>query len=319
MSSLNLKLIIPCVALLCVFLPPTIALLLGVIIAWFCGNPFFQRTHTISKYLLAVAIVGLGASMDLHAVLKTGLNATIITGITILAIFMCGLLLGKLLSLHKETCILITAGTAICGGSAIAAIAPILNTKNSNITIALGTIFLLNAFALIILPPIGHFLELSQEEFGLWAALSIHDTSSVIGAASAFGDKAIDSATTTKLTRALWIIPLTIGLSLYMQLTQKNINEASYRKLGTVLKNMWFILGFVLMAALVTWVPSLQNTGLIIYGLSKQILVVALFFIGLSFTKTAIKSLNIRPLIHGFMLWLVTLIATLFLIKCEII
>lgn len=318
-----IRFVIPTCAVICLLpiISPAIALLSGILIAYFFGNPYSERTNKYTKTLLAVSIVGLGAGMDLNVIIQAGITGLAITAASIIAIFICGMLIGRFLNTDKEASILITAGTAICGGSAIAAMAPVIGAKDKNISIALGIVFILNAIALIIFPPIGQALELSQEQFGLWSALAIHDTSSVVGATSTYGDQSLEIGTTVKLTRALWIIPLVLAAGIYMQKISKSKNsndeQNTYQK--TPIKKPWFILGFVIMAAIVTWIPIMQSPGQLIHDGARRLLVLTLFLIGLGLTKDTIKSVGIRPLIQGSLLWIITLSISLGLITAGLL
>lgn len=315
------RFLIPALAALCLlpFISPALALVFGMATAQICGNPYLAKTQKLTKQLLALSIIGLGAGMDLNVIAQTGLHGIYLTALTIFAVLAAGLVIGHFLRVNKDTSILIAIGTAICGGSAIAAAAPVLNAKDQNISVALGVVFILNALALIIFPPIGHFLDLSQEQFGLWSALAIHDTSSVVGAAAHYGADALETGTTVKLTRALWIIPLTFMLGLYIHsYAAKNKNQdGEDTPSKSKPKKPWFIFGFLGMAAIVTYFPQLQSTGEIIHDLSKRVLVMTLFLIGAGLTIEAIKSAGIKPLLQGIILWLVTLISTLALIKLD--
>ena len=316
------RFLIPVFAVLCLlpFVSPAFALVLGMVTAWVCGNPYLDATKKLTKQLLAVSIVGLGAGMDLNVIAQTGLHGLYLTAFTIFGVLVAGLLIGHCLRVNKQTSILIAIGTAICGGSAIAAAAPVLNAKDQNISVALGVVFILNAFALLIFPPLGHVLGLSQEQFGLWSALAIHDTSSVVGAAAHYGAGALETGTTVKLTRALWIIPLTFMLGLYVHSRQVRCDDGGEDcRAKSGLKKPWFIFGFVIMAAIVTYVPFLQNAGEIIHSLSKRVLIMTLFLIGAGLTLDAIKSAGIKPLIQGGMLWLLTLCGTFALIKLDLV
>ena len=265
------------------------ALVLGVIIAFISGNPFSDRTKIYSQKLLAYSIVGLGAGMNLITVGKVGLSGLGITIISITATLLLGVAIGKLAKSDRETSILISVGTAICGGSAIAAIAPVIKAKPYSITVAMGTVFLLNALALIVFPEIGHLLDLNQKQFGLWSALAIHDTSSVVGAGLQYGTEALQIGTAVKLARALWIVPLTIGFGfLYHDVEAEHGGRA---------KKPWFILGFLLMAALVTWAPQMQGVGHLVENISRKCLVVTLFLIGSNLTIALLYKLWIDCLI----------------------
>jgi uncharacterized integral membrane protein (TIGR00698 family) len=210
-----------------------------------------------------------------------------------------GVLIGRLLKVESNIALLITFGSAICGGSAIAVLAPVIKAKEHEITVALGVVFTLNALALIIFPPVGHWTGLSQEQFGLWAALAIHDTSSVVGASMQYGEQALEVGATVKLVRALWIIPLVFIVAFWMARKEKSADGTL-----TKVKLPWFILGFVTMAALVTCIPSIENIGEIVAGGAKRLLVLTLFLIGAGLSREALKQVGVMPFIHGAVLWM---------------
>ena len=193
------------------FSSPPVALALGLVIAFTMSHPFKEFNHRAIKYLLEISVVGLGFGLNFGEVIKAGKTGVLFTVVSIGATLTVGWLIGKCLSINKKISYLISAGTAICGGSAIAAIAPIINAHEDEVAIALGTIFILNSIALFLFPPLGHFLGLTMKQFGMWAAIAIHDTSSVVGASAKYGDAALKVATVVKLTRALWIVPVSLG------------------------------------------------------------------------------------------------------------
>jgi uncharacterized integral membrane protein (TIGR00698 family) len=281
------------------------ALGLGVALALTLENPLAELTKKISPKLLSYSIVGLGAGMNLETVARAGLSGLGYTVVSISAVLVVGIFLGKLLGSEKETSLLITVGTAICGGSAIAAVAPVIRAKSHSITVALATVFILNALALLIFPWIGHALELTQNQFGVWSALAIHDTSSVVGAGLEYGAEALRVGTTIKLARALWIVPLTFGFGL---LQPKDGAGASA-------KRPWFILGFVVMAALVTWIPALQEPGHWLELIARHGLVLALFFIGANLSRATLRQVGFWPLLQGFSLWVIVLVSSLVFAK----
>jgi uncharacterized integral membrane protein (TIGR00698 family) len=209
-----------------------------------------------------------------------------------------GLTFGWLLRTERDTSLLITVGTAICGGSAIAAVAPAIRAKNNDVSVVLATVFFLNAVALLVFPPIGHHLGLSQMQFGVWSALAIHDTSSVIGATMQYGARALEIATTIKLTRALWIVPVTLAIGMIWQ--RGGAVTAASRP-----KRPWFILGFLGSAALVTWIPALTPSGRIVFLCAQRLLVGTLFLIGSGLSRHALQAVGRRPIIQGFFLWVV--------------
>lgn len=300
------RVLIPGLAALCLLpafptlhwpgLAPWAGLLLGMGISLVWGNPFVDRTRSLVSTLLAWCVMGLGAAMELRTVLVVGLQGFGYTFAGIGFTLGLGLLLMRSLKVRRNAGILISVGTAICGGSAIAAAAPVLQAEEEDVSVALGTVFLLNAAALLIFPWIGHALHLGERAFGLWAALSIHDTSSVVGAASPYGAVALTVATTTKLARALWIVPLTLGLGLWMA-----------RRSGssvTPAKRPWFILGFLGAAALVSLLPALRPAGTLVAALAKRGLVLTLFLLGLGLSRESLRRVGLRPLVLGLLLWI---------------
>jgi uncharacterized integral membrane protein (TIGR00698 family) len=277
-----------------------IALLTGTLLALTLGNPFLPVAKKMTHRLLALSVMGLGAGMNLGVIGRVGFHGIGYTVCGILIAVLLGSLLGRVLRIEKDTSLLITVGTAICGGSAIAAVAPVIRAKHQEVSVALGTVFLLNAAALFIFPWIGHRLDLSQSQFGLWSALAIHDTSSVVGATLQYGTQALEVGTTVKLARALWIVPVAMVIG-FMRARQ---DQAKTQELGKA-KRPWFILGFIIMAALVTWVPSLQPLGHQVESAAKKMMVLTLFLIGSSLTRETIKSVGIKPFVQGIILWLI--------------
>jgi uncharacterized integral membrane protein (TIGR00698 family) len=293
--------LIPVVAVLVLFPAVTaaMALVAGVLIAVFLENPYPTKNYT--HKLLTWSVIGLGAGMNLETVARVGAEGIGYTLISLTLVFIVGWCLRKLLSVDSEVGLLITVGTAICGGSAIAAVTPVIRAKPHSVSVALGSIFILNALALIVFPPIGHFFSMSERAFGLWSALAIHDTSSVVGATVAYGKIAAEVGTTVKLARALWIVPVTLIIG---QLTKTNADGERGKA-----KKPWFILGFVVAAALVTWVPALQVPGHWVEAIAKRCLVLTLFLIGLGLSKETLKTVGPRPLILAVVLWLVVSVA----------
>ena len=279
--------------ILCItpYISPAIALLLGVLIAQFIGHPYAKVNSKATSYLLKISVIGLGFGLNVTTALQTGKDGFIFTAISIFSILVLGYFLGKIFKVEQKTSYLISAGTAICGGSAIAAISPIINAKENQISIALGTVFILNSVALIIFPYIGTSLHLSQTQFGLWCAIAIHDTSSVVGAASTFGNEALTIATTVKLARALWIIPLGF-LSAFI-----------FKTKGSKVKIPYFILLFVLAIILNSYLPFIEDYSGYIIEIAKKGLTVTLFLIGCGLNRNLIKSAGLKPIIQGVMLW----------------
>ena len=283
---------------------PPLALFVGLIYALVFGQPFSKLNKKLSKKLLQYSVVGLGFGMNLQASLESGKEGMAFTIISVVGTMLIGWLIGrKLLKVDSKTSYLISTGTAICGGSAIAAAGPVIGAKEEQMSVALGTIFILNAIALFVFPVVGHWLGLSQEQFGLWAAIAIHDTSSVVGAGAAYGQEALKVATTVKLTRALWIIPLTLATSLIFKTKGKKISIP------------WFILFFILAMVFNTYVLSLSETGAeiggVISSLARKCLTITLFFIGASLSRDVLKSVGLKPMLQGVLLWIIISVVTL--------
>ena len=273
------------------WISPPIALFTGIVFALFFNNPYPEFNKTASKYLLQFSVVGLGFSMNLYEAMKSGRSGLIFTIVSVAAVMITGWFIGRKMKLSKSTSYLISTGTAICGGSAIAAVSPIIKTDAKEISIALGTVFILNAVALFIFPPFGHFLNLSQEQFGFWSAIAIHDTSSVVGAGSAYGTEALMIATTVKLTRALWIIPMVFITSFIF----KNKADKVYIP--------WFILFFILAMAANTFLDIPSKILDTISIVSRKGLPITLFMIGCTLSLETLKEVGIKPLLLGITLW----------------
>jgi uncharacterized integral membrane protein (TIGR00698 family) len=278
------------------------ALLAGFLLVQFTGNPFEKYTHKAIKLFLQISVVGLGFGMNIHEALAAGKQGFFFTVASIFITLTIGLLLGRYFAIQRKTSLLIAAGTAICGGSAIAAVSPVIKANENEMSVSLGTIFILNAIALFIFPVVGHYFNLSQQQFGLWSAIAIHDTSSVVGAAHAYGPEALQIATAVKLERALWIIPVSICAALLFKNKQAKINIP------------WFILFFVLAMIISSMFPLLQKPALFISGFAKRCLVLTLFLIGTSLTKNTLKHVGAKPLLMGVLLWLFISVTSLFVI-----
>ena len=268
---------------------PPIALLFGILFVNIFGKVL--ETDTFVKKLLQYSIIGLGFGINLNTAIEAGSQGFLFTVSTIALVMIFGLFLAKILKIDKTIAQLISAGTAICGGSAIAAVAPILKANSKQTSVALGIVFVLNAVALFIFPEIGHFFNLSQNQFGIWSAIAIHDTSSVVGAASKYGNEALQIATTVKLARALWIIPLAFLISIFTKSEGK-------------IKIPYFIGFFVLAILAGTYLPFLQNFNTIISEISRDTLKVALFLIGAGLSLQNLKNIGIKPLLLGIILWI---------------
>jgi len=277
------------------------ALVAGITFGMLLGNPWAVTTSTWSRRLLQTSVVGLGFGMNLPELLKTGKDAFLYTAVSISFTMAAGYLLGRLFKTPRRTSTLISFGTAICGGSAIAAMAPVIAADPEETGIALATVFALNSIALLLFPPLGHLLGMGQRQFGLWSALAIHDTSSVVGAAAAYGGLALTIGTTVKLTRALWIMP-------------SALLAAWFAKTGEKVRFPTFIAGFIAAATVKTTLPQFDQLWLPLNSMAKQSLVVTLFLIGTGMTKEVLGRTGIRPLTQGVLLWLVVSLASSFAI-----
>ena len=284
---------------------PPVALALGLVIAFTIGNPFPQVEGRITKYLLQGSVVLLGFGMNLEAVYKAGRDGLLFTIVTIFGTLILGYFVGKLLGVGSKTSTLISSGTAICGGSAIAAVGPSINADNDEMTVSLGTVFVLNSVALFVFPIIGHALGLSQNQFGIWAAIAIHDTSSVVGAATAYGNESLIIATTVKLARALWIAPIAL-LFAYLY---RDKNSSVKAKIVIP----WFIVLFLVATAIRTYAPATVPPSLFdaMVNLAKAGLTVTLFFIGASLSHATLKKFGYWALLEGLILWAVISVASL--------
>lgn len=280
---------------------PPVALFLGLAFALLCGQAYPKFNKKVSKKLLQYSVVGLGFGMNLHASLASGKEGMMFTVVSVVGTMFVGMFIGrKLLKVNRDTSYLISSGTAICGGSAIAAVGPVIKAKDSDMSVALATIFVLNAIALFIFPVLGEWLGLTQQEFGTWAAIAIHDTSSVVGAGAAYGEEALQVGTTIKLTRALWIIPLALVTSIIFKSEGKKISIP------------WFILWFIVAILINTYaLDELPEVGKAISGLARKGLIITMFFIGASLSTDVLKAVGVKPLVQGILLWLVISIGSL--------
>jgi uncharacterized integral membrane protein (TIGR00698 family) len=283
-------------------LSPPVALTIGVLFGLCFTHPYAAATRTSARILLQVCVVALGFGMNLHEVLKAGRSGFVYTALGISFALLAGLALGKLLRVRGNSSFLITAGTAICGGSAIAAIGPILRADDEEMSVSLGTVFILNSVALLIFPPIGSALHLSQSQFGLWAALAIHDTSSVVGAAAKYGPQALVIGTTVKLARALWIVPLALATAMLKHSKSK-------------IQFPWFILFFCLAAIFNTYFPAISPFSHSLFIIGRLGLTATLFLIGTGISRSTLKEVGWRPLLQGVFLWAIVGIASLYFIR----
>jgi uncharacterized integral membrane protein (TIGR00698 family) len=277
---------------------PPIALGLGAVLALLVGNPDPARTGTIARLLLQTAIVGLGFGMPLGVVLSAGAVGLGYTALGLAAAITLGLVLGRWLQVEQRTSFLITAGTSICGASAIAAVGPAIGATAEAMSVSLATIFILNAVALYLFPPLGELLHLTQHQFAVWAALAIHDTSSVVGAAASFGPAALGEATVLKLARALWIVPLTIGAAALVR--RSAAADPARRRLAIP----WFVGAFLLAALGRALLPddAVPALDAIARG-ARRALALTLFLVGLGITRRTIASVGLRPMLQGVLLW----------------
>ena len=288
------------------FITPAIALFIGLAFALIFKNPYPKFNKKTSKYLLQAAVVGLGFGINVTESLKSGSEGMAFTIASVVGVMVLGVLIGRWLNINKKTSYLISSGTAICGGSAIAAVGPVIKANENEMAVSLGVIFILNAIALFIFPPIGRFLEMSEVQFGTWAAIAIHDTSSVVGAGEAFGQTALQTATLIKLTRALWIIPLALTTMLI------------FRDKSSKISIPWFIFMFIAAMMINTYCNLPQEFTQSIVWIAKKGLVLTLFLIGASLSIKTIKSVGLKPLILAIALWIIIGIGSLVVVVSTI-
>lgn len=281
------------------FVSSPFALLGGFLFSTFLGHPFPKLGSKATSLLLKVSVVGLGFGMNVHSAMTVGKEGFWLTVSSITLVLVLGYLIGKLLKLPTKSSHLVASGTAICGGSAIAAVAPTLEASEKETSVALGVIFLLNSLALFIFPVLGHMIGLSEHQFGMWCAIAIHDTSSVVGAASAYGEEALQIATTVKLARALWIIPVAL-LTMFLF-------RGSNRKISIP----WFIGLFVIAMVVNSYLPVIHVVTGVMFDISKSLLVVTLFLIGASLSVDKIRSAGIKNLVLGVVLWVIISVLSL--------
>lgn len=278
---------------------PAVALFMGIVLALTIGAPYGTYNKKVSKVLLQASVVGLGFGMNLHASLAAGREGMLFTIVSVVGVMLLGVLLGRVLKVNPKNAYLISSGTAICGGSAIAAVAPIIDADDNDTSLALATIFILNAVALFVFPPIGHALGLNQQQFGTWAAIAIHDTSSVVGAGAAYGEEALAVATTIKLTRALWIFPLAL------------VSVLVFRSKGKRVAIPWFILMFIVAMVCNTYLPLPEWLTGGIVKVARKALCLTLFLIGCGLSVGAIRKVGAKPLVLGVVLWTIISLTTL--------
>ena len=281
---------------------PPVALALGLVFGLSFAHPFPLQTRKWTKVLLQASVVGLGFGMNLQQVLRAGRTGFFYTVLSISFAMLVGMLLGKMLSVQKTSAFLISTGTAICGGSAIAAVGPITEATDEQMAVSLGTVFVLNSVALLVFPALGLALGLTQTQFGLWAALAIHDTSSVVGAAAKYGTAALAVGTTVKLARALWIVPMSVG-------------TAIARGAKARIQWPWFIGFFCLAAVCNTYLAFGAPAYSVLFRAGKVGLTVTLFLIGTGISIATLKKVGHRPMLQGVLLWLIISVASLWLIR----
>jgi len=301
-TTRELVFIVAVILCLSPIISPPIALLMGLIIAQFIGHPYLNLNHKATKILLQVSVVGLGFGMNVESAMKAGKEGVVFTVISIVGTLVIGFFMGKFLKIEKKTSFLISSGTAICGGSAIAAISPVIKADEKQISVALGTIFILNSIALFVFPMLGHHFDLSQSQFGMWCAIAIHDTSSVVGASSKYGQQALEIATTVKLARALWIIPLAFLSTLLF----KNKNSKV---------SIPYFIGLFLLAMIAnTYIPFVQNYSSYFVSIAKAGLTLTLFLIGCGLSRKVLLSVGLKPLFQGVVLWVIISAASLLVV-----
>jgi len=294
--------LIAAIASLTPFIEPPLALFLGIVLAQLIRHPYEKYNNRATGLLLKISVVGLGFGMNAIEAAQAGKQGILFTIASIILTFLIGLAAGKLMAVNKKTAILISTGTAICGGSAIAAVAPVIGAKENEISVSLATVFILNSIALLVFPPIGNWFHLSQSQFGMWAAIAIHDTSSVVGAAHKFGAQALQIATIVKLERALWIIPVSFIMALAFKSSKNKI------------KIPWFIFFFVIAMFLNTFLPQIHQLDQMIVFAAKRGLTLTLFLIGAGLTRNALRTVSLSPMVLGVLLWIMISVSSLIVI-----
>ena len=280
--------------------PPT-ALAMGLVFGLTCVHPWRPQTRTLTRVLLQASVVALGFGMNLAEIVHAGRGGFVYTAVGIACVMTVGMALGRLLRVGTTSAFLISTGTAICGGSAIAAVGPIAGANDEEMSVSLGTVFVLNSVALLTFPAIGAALKMTQDQFGLWAALAIHDTSSVVGAATRYGAIALAVGTTVKLARALWIVPMSLG-------------TAAVKRSKSRISLPWFILFFVLAAVAATYLPAPQGSYSALAHAGRIGMTLTLYLIGTSISRTTLKEVGPRPLLQGVLLWIAVAAVSLALI-----
>jgi len=294
LSERTRKVIFITAALFCLlpFMSAPLALLLGLVMAQLMKHPYQELNHKATNLLLKVSVVGLGFGMNVFAAMKAGKEGVLFTIASIAGVLILGYFLGKVFKIERKTSYLISAGTAICGGSAIAALSPVMKAEEKDISVSLGIVFILNSVALFLFPMIGHALDLTQSQFGMWCAIAIHDTSSVVGAASKYGEEALKIATTVKLARALWIVPLAFGTAFLFKTDRCKVQLPYF--IG------WFILAMLAN----TYLPFVSVLSPYVVSIAKAGLTLTLFLIGSGLSFKVVRVVGIKPFLQGVILWL---------------
>lgn len=291
-------------ALFCLmpFMSPPLALLLGLVLAQLMKHPYRHLNQKATSLLLKVSVIGLGFGMNIFSAMKAGREGFLFTVVSIFGVLILGFLLGKVFKIESKTAFLVSSGTAICGGSAIAALSPVMNAEEQEISVSLGIVFILNSVALFVFPTIGHLLGLSQSQFGMWCAIAIHDTSAVVGAASKYGEQALEIATTVKLARALWIIPVALGTAFIFNSNRHKVQLP------------YFIGLFILAMLANTFLPFVKLMAPYLVMVAKSGLTLTLFLIGSGLSFKVIRIVGIKPFLQGLILWTVIACASLWAI-----
>ncbi|AOM78538.1 YeiH family protein [Pedobacter steynii] len=293
--SLNTRKVVFLAAALCCLMPfmsPPLALLMGLILAQVMKHPYLHLNQKVTNLLLKISVVGLGFGMNVFSAAKAGKEGFLFTVISISGVLVLGFILGKVFKIERKTSYLVSAGTAICGGSAIAALSPVMKAGEKEISVSLGIVFILNSLALFLFPAIGHLLGLSQTQFGMWCAVAIHDTSSVVGAASKYGEEALQVATTVKLARALWIVPVAFGTAFLFKSERCKIQLP------------YFIGLFILAMLANTFLPSVRVIAPYMLMIAKSGLTLTLFLIGTGLSFKVVRVVGVKPFLQGLILWI---------------
>ena len=300
-----LKILFIVVFVLCLtpYVSAASALLLGLGFALWLKNPFEAQSATWGGYLLKTSVIGLGFGINIQVLLKAGQENIGTTTLFVVGVLLLGYFSGKILKIDRLISLLVSVGTAICGGSAIAAVGSVMKANASQLSMATGVVFLLNAVALFVFPTIGHWAGLSQAQFGTWAAIAIHDTSSVVGAAAKYGDEALRVASITKMLRILWIIPVSLFLVLRFAENRESFKIPS------------FIIGFVLASCLFSFVPLPADLFKNLYLVAKQGLVASLFLIGAGISLQAVRQVGAKVLVQAVVLWVTVSVVSLLFVK----